>query len=74
MELDEKFRFDKGGDCMKKQLQGIALILFGMLLSVSGESINNTILRSCSDVPFGFLGVCFGVVGLALMFMKDKEK
>ena len=35
---------------MKKQLQGIALILFGILLS--------------ADLPFGFLGVIIGIVGL----------
>lgn len=59
---------------MKKQLKGIALILFGILLSISGESINNTILWSFSDVPFGFLGVCSGVAGLVYIFAKDREK
>ena len=59
---------------MKKLLQGNALILFGILLSVSGDSINSTILSSFSDAPFGFLGVCVGVVGLVLIFMEDKEK
>lgn len=59
---------------MKRQLQGIGLILFGILLGVSGDSINSTILSSMSDAPFGFFGVCVGVVGLVLMFIKDKEK
>ena len=57
---------------MKKQLQGNALILFGILLGVSGDSINRTILSSFSDAPFGFLGVCVGIVGLVFVFMKDQ--
>lgn len=57
---------------MNKPSKGIALILFGILISVSGESINRTILSGFSDAPFGFLGVCIGAVGLALMFMTDK--
>ena len=59
---------------MKRQLQGIALVLFGILLSVSGDSINHTILNSFSDFPFGFLGVCVGVAGLVIVFAKDKDK
>lgn len=59
---------------MKRQLQGIVLVLFGILLSVSGESINSTILSCSADFPFGFFGVCVGVVGLIIAFAKDKEK
>lgn len=58
---------------MKRQLQGIALVLFGILLSVAGDSINHTILSSFSDFPFGFFGVCVGVVGLVIAFAKEKE-
>lgn len=59
---------------MKRQLQGIALVLFGILLSVSGDNINHTILSSSSDFPFGFLGVCVGIVGLVIAFTKSKGK
>ena len=58
---------------MKKQLQGIAIVLFGILLSVSGDSVNSTVLSSSSDFPFGFLGVCVGIVGLVVAFTKGKE-
>lgn len=58
---------------MKRQLQGIAIVLFGILLSVSGDSINSTILSSSSDFPFGFFGVCVGVAGLVVAFTKGKE-
>lgn len=58
---------------MKRQLQGIALVLFGILLSVSGDRINHTILSSFSDFPFGFFGVCVGIVGLVIAFTKSKE-
>lgn len=58
---------------MKRQLQGIALVLFGILLSVSGDSINSTILSSMADVPFGFFGVCVGVVGLYFAFRREKD-
>ena len=60
-------------DDMKRQLQGIVLVLFGILLGVSGDSINSTILSSSSDFPFGFLGVCVGIVGLVIAFTKGKE-
>uniref|UniRef100_UPI004056B8DB hypothetical protein n=1 Tax=Agathobacter sp. TaxID=2021311 RepID=UPI004056B8DB len=59
---------------MKRQLQGIALVQFGILLGVSGDSINHTILSSFSDFPFGFFGVCVGVVGLVIAFAKEKKK
>ena len=45
---------------MKKQLQGIALILFGILLS--------------ADLPFGFLGVIIGIVGLLFVFKEVNDK
>lgn len=44
---------------MKKQLQGIALILFGILFS---------------DLPFGFLGVIIGIVGLIFVFKEVNDK
>lgn len=58
---------------MKRQLHGIILVLFGILLSVAGDSINHTILSSFSDFPFEFLGVCVGVVGLVIAFTREKE-
>ena len=34
------------------RLKGIAVILFGILLSASGEEMNRTVLASFSDFPF----------------------
>ena len=58
---------------MKRQLQGIALVLFGILLGVSGDSINDMILSSFSDFPFEFFGVCVGIAGLVVAFTKGKD-
>lgn len=59
---------------MEKQLQGIALILFGILLSASGYSLNDTLFASFSDLPFGFLGVIIGIVGLIFVFKEVNDK
>ena len=58
---------------MKRQLQGIGLILFGILLGACGDNINSTILSSMSDAPFGFIGVCAGIAGLVLLFRREKD-
>lgn len=58
---------------MKRQLQGIVLVLFGILLGVCGDSINSTILSNMADAPFGLFGVCIGVLGLYFAFAKEKE-
>ena len=34
------------------RLKGIAVILFGILLSASSAEMNRTVLASCSDFPF----------------------
>ena len=59
---------------MKKQLQGITLILFGILLSASGYSLNDTLFSNFSDLPFGFLGVIIGIVGLVFVFKEASDK
>lgn len=59
---------------MKKQLQGIALTLFGILLSASGYSLNDTLFASFSDLPFGFLGVVIGIVWLIFAFSEVSDK
>lgn len=52
---------------------GIALILFGILLCLGGEEINNTLLHSLGDFPFSLTGVIVGTVGLAAVFGKNTE-
>jgi len=53
---------------VKKQLQGIGLILFGILLCVAEESINYTLLSSMGDFPFSLAGICVGIAGLVFLF------
>lgn len=57
-----------------KEIKGIALILFGILLCVGGAELNITLLHSLSDFPFSLLGVIIGAVGLAMIFIKDTDK
>lgn len=55
------------------RLKGIAVILFGILLSASGEEINRTVLVSSSDFPFALIGIIVGIVGLIMVFKNNKE-
>lgn len=55
------------------RLKGIAVILFGILLSASGEEMNRTVLASFSDFPFALIGIMVGIVGLIMVFKNNKE-
>lgn len=55
------------------RLKGIAVILFGILLSASGEEMNRTVLVSSSDFPFALIGIIVGIVGLIMVFKNNKE-
>lgn len=57
---------------MRKQLQGIGLILFGILLCLGGDSINFAILTDIGYFPFVLLGVCIGIAGQVLLFIKGE--
>lgn len=57
----------------KKILQGIALILLGILLCVCSGEINGTILHSFSYFPFAAVGVVSGVIGIIMVFHKNKD-
>lgn len=59
---------------MEKQLQGLALILFGILLGLCGETVNQTLLSNLSDFPFALLGLVAGTIGLVLAFKKAGGK
>ena len=54
-------------------LKGIAVILFGILLSASGEEMNRTVLVSSSDFPFALIGIIVGIVGLIMVLKNNKE-
>ena len=55
------------------RLKGIAVILFGILLSASSAEMNRTVLASCSDFPFTLIGIIVGMVGLVMVFKSNKE-
>lgn len=58
----------------KKESKGIGLILFGILLCVSGPEINNTLFSSIADMPFAPAGLLVGIFGLVLLFQKEAGK
>lgn len=55
------------------RLKGIAVILFGILLSASSAEMNRTVLASFSDFPFALVGIIVGIVGLVVVFKSNKE-
>ena len=59
---------------MKKQLQGISLMLFGLLLGIAEDDLNHLITRHMSAVPFALVGLIIGIVGLAFAFKPEKDK
>lgn len=59
---------------VNKTLKGIALILFGILLGICSGEINGTVLHGFSYFPFAFIGLISGVIGLIMIFVKDRDK
>lgn len=59
---------------MKKQLQGISLILFGLLLGIAEGDLNHLITRHLSAFPFALAGLIIGIVGLVFAFKQEKNK
>ena len=55
------------------KLKGIAVILFGILLSTSSAEINRIVMASFSDFSFALIGIIFGIVGLIMVFKNNKE-
>ena len=58
---------------MQNQIKGLALLLFGILLCLSGNELNQTIFASLSDLPFALIGLVVGAFGLVRVFLKDKN-
>ena len=56
-----------------KILQGIALILFGILLCVCSGEINGTLLHGFSYFPFAAVGVVSGGIGIIRVFHKNND-
>ena len=57
----------------KKLLQGIALILFGILLCLAEEELNHELLHSIGYFPFALIGAIAGVAGLVMVFHEKKD-
>ena len=69
----EKSEFAEINKMNDSRLKGIAVILFGILLSASSAEMNRTVLASCSDFPFTLIGIIVGMVGLVMVFKSNKE-
>ena len=57
---------------MQNQIKGLALLLFGILLCLSGNELNQTIFSSLSNLPFGLIGLVVGAYGLVMVFISGK--
>lgn len=57
---------------MQNQIKGLALLLFGILLCLSGNELNQTIFSSLSNLPFGLIGLVVGAYGLVMVFIPGK--
>ena len=57
---------------MKRQLQGMALILFGILLGIAEGDLNSYLVRHFEAFPFAAAGLVIGFVGLVLVFKREK--
>lgn len=56
---------------MKRQLKGISLVLFGLLLNSAGKTLNNTIFSSFGGLPFALISVIIGIIGLVVAFKQE---
>lgn len=54
---------------MRRQLRGIALIIFGIMM-LEGTGTLNNIFWSV-DIPWGIFGVIIGIAGLVVAFLGD---
>ena len=59
---------------MERQLKGISVILFGMLLCCAESGLNNTVFATLSDMPISSIGVIIGIAGLVIALTKENSK
>ena len=57
---------------MKRPLQGIALILFGILLGIAEGGLNSYLVHHFEAFPSAAVGLVIGLVGLILAFQREK--
>ncbi len=56
---------------MKKQLQGIAVILFGILLAIASNALSDTF--NTSEMTFFLVSIIVGAVGVVMAFRSDSK-
>ena len=59
---------------MKRQLQGIALLLFGILLGIAEGDLNRYLVYHFEAFPFAAVGLVIGLVGLIFVFKREKDR
>ena len=59
---------------MKKQMTGIAFLLFGILLCCAEEGLNQIIRHSFSDFSFSLVGLLIGSIGLFFAVKGAQER
>lgn len=59
---------------MEKQLKGIAVLLFGILLCCAQSGLNSTVFANMSDMPISAVGVIVGIAGLVMALTKKNNK
>lgn len=57
---------------MKKKLQGIALLIFGVILALVGIA-SQLLLPGAEQMLWCLAGIGCGVAGLVLVFIKDEQ-
>ena len=58
---------------MKRQLQGIALLLFGILLGIAEGDLNSYLAHHFEAFPFAAVGLVIGLAGLIFVFKREKD-
>ena len=59
---------------MKRQLQGIALLLFGILLGIAEGDLNSYLVYHFEAFPCAAVGLVTGLVGLIFVFKREKDR
>lgn len=57
---------------MKKQLQGIALILFGILVTLASDWLDQYIALDVT-VPWILISLVIAIIGVVLVFKKSRD-
>ncbi|MBU3227357.1 hypothetical protein [Clostridium algidicarnis] len=60
------------GEKMRRQLQGIALILFGILVTLASEWLDQYITPDVT-ISWILIGLAIGIGGVILVFKKSKD-